>query len=51
MIGRNYIGTFFHPTDGLCDEWYSSTFGINFNTYLSTPIPNIKLQAFYNVQI
>jgi hypothetical protein len=51
MIGRNYIGTFLHPIDGLCDRWYSAAIGINLNTYLSTPIPNIKLQAFYNVQI
>jgi hypothetical protein len=51
MIGRNYIGTFLHPTDGLCDRWYSAAIGINLNTYLSTPIPNIKLQAFYNIQI
>jgi hypothetical protein len=52
MIGRNYIGSFVHPTEGLIDSWYSSNFSSFFGAYPGAPfIPNIKFNTVFNVQI
>jgi hypothetical protein len=52
MIGRNYVGSFVHPTQGLLDNWYSTKFSPFLGAYPGTPyIPNIKFNTVFNVQI
>jgi hypothetical protein len=51
-IGRNFIGSFYHPTEGLIDSWYTQTFSPFFAAVVGTPfIPNIKFNTTFNVQI
>jgi hypothetical protein len=52
MIGRNYIGSFYHPTEGLLDNWYTATFSPFMGAWPGAPfIPNIKFNTVFNVQI
>jgi hypothetical protein len=51
-IGRNFIGSFYHPTEGLIDSWYTQTVSPFFAAVVGTPfIPNIKFNTTFNVQI
>ena len=51
-VGRNFIGTFYHPSFGLIDSWYTQTFSPFFMAVVGTPfIPNIKFNTIFNVQI
>jgi hypothetical protein len=57
MIGRNYIGTYYHPFEGPLDAYYNFAFGpvlglsIFDNLFNSVAVPNAKFQAFYNVSL
>jgi hypothetical protein len=52
MLGRNYIGSFYHPSEGLLDNWYITSISPFFATYAGAPfIPNIKFNTVFNVQI
>ena len=57
MIGRNYIGTYYHPWDGPLDAYYNFAFGpvlglnIFNSSFDSVAVPNVKFQAFYNVSL
>lgn len=50
-LGRNFIGSFYHPSDGLIDVWYTQAFGLYLQKLGGAFIPNIKFITTLNVQI
>ena len=57
MLGRNYIGSFVHPVQGLLDAYYNAEFcpifelSVYDNLFNAVNIPNAKLQVSYNVSL
>lgn len=57
MLGRNYIGSFVHPVQGLLDAYYNAEFcpifelNVYDNSFNPVNIPNAKLQVSYNVSL
>jgi hypothetical protein len=58
MLGRNYIGSFVHPVQGLLDAYYNAEFCPIFSLSVFdnlfnnvSNVPNAKLQVSYNVSL
>lgn len=57
MLGRNYIGSFIDPYYGQLDAYYNAEFCPVFelnvfnNLFNSVNVPNVKIQASYNVSL
>ena len=57
MLGRNYIGSFVHPVQGLLDAYYNAEFcpifelNVYDNSFNPVNISNAKLQVSYNVSL
>ena len=57
MLGRNYIGSFVHPVQGLLDAYYNAEFcpifelSVYDNLFNAVNVPNAKLQVSYNVSL
>lgn len=57
MLGRNYIGSFVHPVQGLLDAYYNAEFcpifelSVYDDLFNAVNVPNAKLQVSYNVSL